>query len=586
MLDSITLIHKLTSNIYKNKFLFLIILLVISAFIELLGVGILVPVVDLISDPKNLNDYPFLQDYLSGNENVIFLIVVLLVAIYAFKNLYLFLLSYYQSKLLANIQHTISTTLFDVIIRANYLDLTHQNKADIINTMSAELNALIGGYITPLLGLASELIVVSLMISVLLWYNFEVALVVLLFSVSISMLILFLLKSKLLAWGTKRQENSKCMIGVVDDFVGGVKEVKVYQKEAYILEKHSLFVKNFVTANRNIIIANSIPRFALEMVAVLSLLIVVILVYDEESVENILPIIVLYSAVAFRLMPGFNKIVTNINRLKYNYPCIQKVEQLFSQLKNENSSSNSTQCECNGYDIKIDNVTFSHNGVDKVLDGVSLEINENEKIGVIGGSGSGKTTLINMILGLISPSKGEVTIGDCNARNVPVNTFSYVPQEVFISDATIKENLVFDNCPIDIDDLAIKKSLQQAGLGDFISSIRGGIDARLGNAGAKISGGQKQRIGIARSLYHHSKIVVLDEATSALDFETEYEVVQSIYKSLTNRTVILVAHRISTLKDCDKVILLKDGNIVASGTYQYMTTENEEVRQLVKHGVI
>ena len=586
MLDSISIVNKLTGNKYKNRFVLLVCLLVVSAFVEMLGVGILVPVVDLISDSENLKNYPLLEKHFSDSENIVLLIVGFLVVVYAVKNIYLFLLAYYQSTLLMNIQHDIAKTLFNVVGNSSYLDLIQQSKADIINTMSGELNSLIGGYITPLMGLISELIVVFLMVSVLLWYNFDVAIVVLIFSVSVSIMIMFLLKRKIVVWGVERQSNSKSMIGVVDDFISGAKEIKVYQKVPYILNMHSLFVKGFVRANRNIAMSNAIPRFSLEMVGVISLLIVVFLVSDEESAENILPIIILYAAVAFRLMPGFNRIVTFSNQLKYNKPCIVKIDSLFSELRRWGRNGSNHQNKCQGYEIQINKLNFSYNGKKNVLKDISLNIKENEKIGIIGGSGSGKTTLINLILGLIEPTTGTVIVGDCNSSDVPVDTFSYVPQEVFISDATIKENVVFDNISSDTDTALIHKSLKDAGLEDFINSSEEGINVRLGDAGAKISGGQKQRIGIARSIFHDSKIVVFDEATSALDYKTEHEVVQSIYKTLKGRIVIMVAHRISTLKDCDKIILLNDGEIVASGTYEYMTKENKEVQQIIKHGII
>ena len=581
---SLSQIFNVIGTEQKSTLIKLVFLLAISAFVELVSIGIMVPIIDLLSNPKNFKDYYFLEEIPYLGENIFYTAAVIILVVYITKNLYLFWFSYYLNTALEKIHHTVARRLFHNVVFSDYLKLTTYKKTDLINAMSAELNALVGGYISPFISLISELLVTTFLILLLLWYDPSTALYVIILNCFVSLLTIYLLKKRVSMWGLKRQVESQNMIEVINNSIDGIKEAKIYKKENFILKKHSIHVKNFVNVNKKISVMNTLPKYILEIVAIISLLLVVIVTYTENGLESVLPILALYAAAAYRIMPGFNRIITYVNSIKFNYPSIDKVNSLYQDLLNGYEGNDINAKNISGYQIRIDNLAFSYNESSDVIDNVNLIINENEKLGIIGASGSGKTTLIHCILGLINPIRGSVLVGGVNPRQVNENIFAYVSQNVFISHKSILENVALDQDLHEIDINLVNIALKESGLQDYVDSLPLGIKTILGDAGSKISGGQKQRIGIARALYYDSKIIVLDEATSALDYKTENNVVQSIYKAGKGKTLIIIAHRISTLKDCDRVIFLKDGKINYAGTYDEVVNNSDEVKKLTKYG--
>ena len=581
---SFSRIFNVIGNEYKNTLVGLIFLLAISAFVELVSIGIIVPIIKILSNPDNLSEYYFMEEAFRYGGDFIYTASAIFLMIYVIKNLYLFWFSYYLNTALEKMQHTIATRLFHNIIFSDYLKLTSYKKTDLINTMSAELNALVGGYISPFIGLISEFLVTFFLILLLFWYDPSTAIYVILLNVFVSLLIIYLLKKRITGWGLSRQIESENMIEVINNSIDGIKEVKIYKREYFVLKKHSTHVKSFVNVNKKISVTNSLPKYILEIVAIVSLLLVVVVTYLERGIDSILPIFALYAAAAYRIMPGFNRIITYINQIKFNYPSIDKVNSLYQDLSNKKEEFDTSIRKPRGYKIKINNLVCGYSGASNIINNISFSINENEKIGIIGASGSGKTTLIHCMLGLIKPTKGSVLVGDLNPEKINNSIFSYVSQSVFISHKSILENVAFDQDCHEIDINLVKSSLEKSGLQEYVDSLPMGIHTILGDAGSKISGGQKQRIGIARALYNKSKIIVLDEATSALDYKTEHNVVQSIYDAAKGKTLIIIAHRISTLKDCDKVIFLKDGEIYCSGTYNDVVHSCDEVKKITKYG--
>ena len=581
---SFSRIFNVIGNEHKNTLFGLIFLLVISAFVELVSIGIIVPIIEILSNPDNLSEYYFMEEAFRYGGGFVYTASAIFLMIYVIKNLYLFWFSYYLNTALEKMQHTIATRLFHNIIFSDYLKLTSYKKTDLINTMSAELNALVGGYISPFIGLISEFLVTFFLILLLFWYDPSTATYVIILNAFVSLLIIYLLKKRITGWGLSRQIESENMIEVINNSIDGIKEVKIYKREGFVLKKHSAHVKSFVNVNKKISVTNSLPRYILEIVAIFSLLLVVVVTYLERGIDSILPIFSLYAAAAYRIMPGFNRIITYINQIKFNYPSIDKVNSLYQDLSNKKKEFDTSIRKPRGYKIKINNLVCGYSGASNIINNISISINENEKIGIIGASGSGKTTLIHCILGLIKPTKGSVLVGDLNSKKINNSIFSYVSQNVFISHKSILENVAFDQDCHEIDINLVKSSLEKSGLQEYVDSLPMGMHTILGDAGSKISGGQKQRIGIARALYNKSKIIVLDEATSALDYKTEHNVVQSIYDAGKGKTLIIIAHRISTLKDCDKVIFLKDGEIYCSGTYDDVVHSCDEVNKITKYG--
>ena len=301
------------------------------------------------------------------------------------------------------------------------------------------------------------------------------------------------------------------------------------------------------------------------MVVTLSLIIIFSSI-NGVSPANIIPTLALFGAAAFRLLPSANRILASLQSLRFNMVVVDTLEkelrlEEFMDLQKEDVSSIDDFNE-----LDVNDLVYIYPGQDnKIFDRQSLQIRRGQRVGVIGESGSGKTTFINIILGLIEPTSGSVTIDGLNLferKRAWQKNLGYVPQEVFLDDDSLKKNIAFGVKEQDIDLAQVHKCLEQSQLKSFVDNLENGIETVIGERGSKISGGQKQRIGLARALYNSPKILVLDEATSALDTQTESEVMKSVYSLDNELTIIIVAHRLSTLEQVDRLIKLENGKLV------------------------
>jgi ATP-binding cassette subfamily C protein len=304
----------------------------------------------------------------------------------------------------------------------------------------------------------------------------------------------------------------------------------------------------------------------------------ILFVIINLSNEQILPTISLLAVCAIRLIPAFNLIVSSLSTRRFATAELKLVSREMANVQTEDKFRNKNLIEEKSYkkyffkdQIKFENVFFSHeNSHTKILQNISLEIRQGQKVGFIGKSGAGKSTLIDLILGLIKPSKGKILIDDlnldCNLKGWQ-KQIGYVPQNIYLLDDTIRNNIAFGLNKNDINQEAILKSIELSRLKDYVNSLEKKENTVVGNMGIKISGGQKQRIGIARALYHNPKILILDEATSSLDTINERKIMEEIYNTTRNITLIVVTHRHKSVSSCDKIYLLDNGKIIDEGKF-------------------
>ena len=311
-----------------------------------------------------------------------------------------------------------------------------------------------------------------------------------------------------------------------------------------------------------------LPRLWLEVLAVLGLTIIVIInVMKEQQVSEIIPILALFSVAAFRLLPSTGRMVTSFQQLKFNRPSLDLINEEFKRKILINKDKLNNQNFKNR--INFDNVSYSYSGSKiRVLEDINLQIQKGEYIGFVGPSGSGKTTLIDLLLGFFDTNRGKITIDE---KIINIDKYNwqrqigYVPQNIYIGDETLKSNIALGVEENLVNHENLKRSIEDAQLNELVANLPEGLETKLGERGARLSGGQKQRIGIARALYKNPEILVLDEATSALDIETEKQVMKSIYSLQKKKTVLIISHRLSTVKECDRIYVLEKGKIVNQG---------------------
>ena len=367
--------------------------------------------------------------------------------------------------------------------------------------------------------------------------------------------------------------------------LGGVKDVKLLGREADFLSTFSEHSVKSGQVAQFMEILQKLPRLWLEVLAVSGLaLLVLIMLSQEREMSSIVPTIGLFAAAAFRLMPSVNRILNAVQKLRYGLVPINNLYEDFQILEQEPvvASIDSPKKILLQDDICIADITYSYyEAPAAALSNLSIRIKKGESVGIIGPSGSGKSTLVDLILGLLTPDTGQILIDGQDIQNnlrLWQDQIGYVPQAIYLTDDTLRRNVAFGLPHSQIDDLAVKRAIQSAQLEEFVSSLPDGLETFVGERGIRLSGGQRQRIGIARALYHEPGVLVLDEATSALDTATEKGVMEAVTALHGSKTVIIVAHRLSTVENCDLLCRLEQGRLIATGTPAELLKVSSQVK--------
>ncbi len=572
-------------NICSRKHIKYLIILLLGMFIattiEMVGLGSVPVFIMIIVDIDILiNKFPtfFANDYIKSIRQDYITIFggITLILIFLFKNIYLSLFFFFQGKVIKILRTDVINKLFKNYINATYNFHIKNNPSVLIRNITKSVGGSIVTILSTLTIVRESLILI--VIFFLLFLN-EPMVSVSVFSVLILIAGLFVIYTRktLIFRGKEVQFLFGEQLRTINHALGSIKETKILNRENYLtklfkkqvdkLEKHAFFAY----------FLNVTPRLFLEFISVFAVSIIAILfVLINLSNEQILPTISLLAVCAIRLIPAFNSIIASLSARRFSIAEFKLVSKQMVDVPIEDKFRNKNLVREKGYkkyffkdQIKFKNVFFSHeNSNTKILQNISLEIGQGQKIGIIGKSGAGKSTLIDLILGLIKPTKGKIVMDDSNLDNYLRDwqkQIGYVPQDIYLSDDTIKNNIAFGLNANDISQEAILKSIKLSRLKDYIDSLEEKENTVVGNRGIRVSGGQKQRIGIARALYHNPKILILDEATSSLDTINEKKIMEEIYNNVENMTLIIVTHRHKSVSRCDKVYLLDNGKIIDEG---------------------
>jgi len=551
-------------------------LMLIGMLLETLGVGIIIPALALMTEKGAVSGQSILGHSVpewfanQTGPQIVTYGMLLLAFVYFVKSVFLAFLAWRQSKFIYGIEISLSKRLFSSYLRQPYSFHLQRNSAQLIQHCTNEVAQFSRGAVRSLMTLITEFLVMigigSLLIAV---EPFGALLIISTLGLTGS-IFYWISKRHLVRWGRARQYHEGKRIQHLQQGLGGAKDVKLLGRESDFLARYDLHNREMASIVIRQSTLEALPRLWLELLAVVGLVVLVIsMLAQGKPVESLVPTIGLFAAAAFRLMPSANRVLTTLQNFKYASPVIEVIRQELDLTPSAFSSASAERLPfCR--ELSLQNVNYTYLGANEpALSDVSLEIKRGTTVGFIGGSGAGKSTLIDVMLGLLAPDHGYLLIDGKNIKDVLrswQNQIGYVPQTIFLTDDTLRRNIAFGLEEDQIDDAAIERAVDAAQLTEFVESLPGGLNTVVGERGVRLSGGQRQRIGIARALYHDPAVLVLDEATSSLDITTERGVMRAVNALHGAKTILIVAHRLSTVERCDCVVHLERGRVLRLGS--------------------
>ena len=558
----------------KKKLVFLTGAIVVGSFLELLAVMVFMPFIDVLQNRETIQTKWYLKKMydllgLHRAEDFMVILAICIIMVYLVKNVYLIVEKDYIFRFSYNTQMKLSTRLLAAYMKEPYTFHLNHNIAVLQRSLYEDTSRFMQ-VILYALELGAELAVAAAMVIYLLVISKTITIIVLgLLAVFVGG---FLLISRKYSrrFGLENQGYEGKIFQWMNQSLGGIKEIKILERETYFTDEFRKYWGKYARGLRIARTISILPKYTVEAVSMTGLLIAVIvkLVFGEADMTYFISQLAAFVVAAMRLMPSVGRINEHASNMLYAFP---SVELVYHDLVEIEGLIDNDRRDC-GRDWKlqkeicVQDVSYHYPDTEEwVLKDVNFTIKKGTTVAFIGSTGSGKTTMVDIILGLLTPVKGAVMADEINIHEQP-KTFhaqvGYIPQTIYLSDDTIRNNIAFGVQEGQIDEDAVNAALEKAQLRDFVESLPHGLETIVGDRGVRLSGGQRQRIGIARALYHDPEILVLDEATSALDNETEAAVMEAIEHLQGMKTMIIIAHRLTTIRNVDVIYEVGDGEVV------------------------
>lgn len=564
----------------------------LGAFLEVLGVGIILPLVQAFMNPDKLMENKWIQlvlksfglEYIESSQLVV-LITVGVIILFLIKNLYFIFLSWIRIKFSCKVSRELSTKMMSTYMKRGYEFFLNHNTADLSRNIGADVSG-VDTVIYQMLRVLVDSLTIFMIVAYIMLTDWVIALAMVIMALLCLLLIYGYFRVQMREAGRHFNKYNGITSKYLLQALHGIKEILVMHKQEF-------FIKHYEEANREKqkgaikqTVGAESPAYIIEGVCVAGLLAVVCirLVTNEQSAVELVPALSAFAMGAFRILPSLGRISSALNTAIYYMPSLNHVYenlQRINDYQEKDYKESETGAESDRIILKdgidIENISWHYKNSDVyVIHNLNLTIKKGTSVAFVGQSGAGKTTLADIILGLLEPQEGKVLIdgNDINYMGKQLGKImGYVPQTVYLTDDTIRNNVAFGIEGSDIDDDKVWNALEQAQLKQFVKNLNQGLDTFVGDRGVRFSGGQRQRIAIARALYENPDIIIFDEATAALDNETELAVMESIHALQGYKTIIIIAHRLTTIKDCDEIYEISDGK-ARSRKYEELTSRN------------
>lgn len=569
---------------------FMVLVFIFSSMLDLLGIGLVAPYVSIVLSPntfKSSKFYSLLVEYNLPTEitKVAILLGGILILVFALK----VLTAYFINKMILSFSFNKIVKLRSQLMKSyqnlEYTDYLKRNSSEYIYSILNLTAIYAQGVLESVLRLISEAIVMMAIFALLLATS---GLELLIFVVLVGFVFFsynLLFRKKLVDYGRQADNEMKSLVKGIHEGIEGLKEVRVLKKEQYFYNKVVQASERICDVRVTAAIIKSLPRNLLEFVIVsfiVGLLVSAILM--GRDIGEFTTVLGMFAVSAMRLIPSSNHIMAGIVSLGHNRNAVNLLYDDINNLSN---------CKFENWDsiqgvkeefksISLENVDYSYGGARVgALSSISIDIKAGESIGIIGSSGSGKSTLVDVLLGFLDPEKGRVVFNGETLTKSNLNKWlrevAYLPQSIFIIDDTLKRNVALGSNKNEIEESKVIASLKKSNLWGLVEDLNDGLETMLGERGTRLSGGQQQRVAIARAFYYGRDVLIMDEATSALDNQTETEIVEEIRRLKGEKTMVVIAHRLTTLKYCDRIYRLDRGKIVEVGTYEEVIVSKEEI---------
>lgn len=565
-MDTLKKLNYLFNRRLKLRALGMLVIIMIGSAVELAGVSIILPIISLATDDTALdsNGMCLAIRYILNTDDskvVLLALIGLIIVIYLLKNIYLAWMTHRMNCFSKDIMKHFSTRLLVSYMKQPYVYFLNKNTAEILRSVNSDTVNLYG-VVANVMQIVSQGITAALLIGFSIMTNPAMSLLVAGLLGGCAFLIIFVIQKKMRNMGREHQRVAAYIIQYAKQSFEGIKEVKIMNREHFFIEQYSKAYERSSELERICNLLSNIPKYMIETVCISGIMLyLAMVILRGGAFSELVPQLGVFAAAAFKLLPSMNSLYTNFSSVIYHKASIDVIYHDIKEVENveENFEKTSDLRKFRIFQDNIcaSNITFSYEGCEQiVLKEVSIVIQKGESIAFIGESGGGKSTLVDIILGLLIPQEGIITVDGKNIQSDIRGWHSkigYIPQMIFLLDDTIRRNVAFGVADKSIDDARVWASLEEAQLSEFVQGLEKGLDTIVGEAGTRLSGGQRQRIGIARALYNNPDILIFDEATSALDNETEKEVMAAINRLHGSKTMIMVAHRLSTIENCDHV---------------------------------
>lgn len=576
----------------KLKSLVLLLLILSGTLFELVGFGSILPFLYVISKPELISENVFLERLYAwikptSIQEFLGWLGLLIIFVFFLKNSYLFFIQYSIIKFSTKTHHKLASRLFRSYLYSPYSFHLQRNSAQLLRNIGI-VQSIITGILLPLINLITDSLLILSLFVLLFVVDSTSSLIVFFFVGCISFIYFSIFKKILRSLGEEQKLHNEMLIKQFNQGLGSIKESKILGREHFFDKSYSHHLAGLNRIAKWQQSISALPHFIIEALMVtLILFIMFFAIYRGHEISTILISLSFFGLAAVRLMPSLNKVNSAVSMIRFYIPGL---EEVYADLKMSEGFSQIIPLQKSDANIlfhkelKLEDISFTYDGTEKsALEDINLTIPKNSTVGFVGKSGAGKTTTVDIILGLLNPTRGKVLVDGSDIHDdikLWQRKAGYVPQQIYLMDDTITSNIAFGILDDEVSPEKVRTAVSLAQLDEFVDQLPHGLNTIIGESGVRISGGQRQRIGIARALYNDPELLIMDEATAALDNETEKAFMEAIESLSGKRTIIIIAHRLTTVANVDKILFLEGGKLVASGTFRELLDNCADFRRM------